>query len=132
MAELDRVRFVTERYEQLQGLRLLPVSMPFLLSAAWRAGWLGGWPSQDPRHAAYWFVGGFAVAIALSFIIRSWYHRQFGVVRARPWRTGLISMSFVFVCFVALASLQSAFAWPISMPVVFVGPVFAYLATSGG
>ena len=53
---------------------------------------------------------------ALSFVTRNWYHRPFGVVRARPWRTGLISISLVFARIIALASLQTAFTSPISLP----------------
>jgi hypothetical protein len=45
MHRLLRLRYVTERYEQLQGLRLVPLGIPFLLSSAWREGlftWVPG------------------------------------------------------------------------------------------
>ena len=49
--DADRLRYVTQRYPQLQGLRLLLLAALFLLSAAWRAGWVH---LHLPGHAARW------------------------------------------------------------------------------
>src|SRR5258708_32534962 len=35
MDDLRRMHYVTEHYHQLQGLRLLPLGVPFLLSVPW-------------------------------------------------------------------------------------------------
>ena len=43
-------------------VRLLPLAARFLLSAAWRAGWV-----PLPGNAARWFMAGLAVAIAASY-----------------------------------------------------------------
>jgi hypothetical protein len=46
MRDIQTVRYVTTHYPRLQGLRLAPLGVPFLLSAAWRAGWLAWWPAS--------------------------------------------------------------------------------------
>ena len=48
--ELDRVRFVTQRYPALQGFRVLPFAALLLATALWRSCWLGPYLA-DPRAA---------------------------------------------------------------------------------
>src|SRR5688572_739259 len=121
MPDLARIHYVAEQYDHLQGLRLVPLALPFLASAAWRAGWLGGWPTGSvPMEAAYWFFGGLALAIALSFTVRTYYRRRFGMTRPLPWRSGFITLTTLFACFVWLVSLQSTYEWPVSVPAIFI------------
>ena len=40
MDDFERLRYVTERYAHLKGLRLVPLGISFLASAAWRDGQL--------------------------------------------------------------------------------------------
>ena len=82
--DLDRVRFVTQRYPQLQGLTQLPLATLFLTSAMWRSGWFGPSLQSGPRPAAIWFFAGLASAVILECAIRAWYTRTFGFVSPLP------------------------------------------------
>ena len=66
MDHLQRLRYVTERYEQLQGLRLVPLGIPFLLSSAWRSGHLTWVPWTTGIGAGRWFVMLMASAVSCS------------------------------------------------------------------
>src|ERR1700722_8985478 len=121
MGRCDGIDYVTERYADLQGLRVAPLGVPFVVSAAWRAGWLGGWPSPDDHIARYWFLASLAIAVALSYGIRAHYRGRFGVVRAPRWRTGVLSTVSLWGGVVALAALQGRFGWRLSVPALFVG-----------
>ena len=124
MAELERVRDVTEHYERLQGLRLVALGVPFLLSASWRAGWLGGWPSRDPRVAGYWFLASLGLAVAVSYVIRAWYRRRFGLAQSTLWRGGALPLLAVSTAFLAVIGLQTALSWRLSVPALFLSGVF--------
>src|SRR5688572_7265615 len=81
MHDLQRLRYVTERYEHLQGLRLVPMGIPFLFSALWRDGELTWVPGIDGSGARMWFLALVALAVGLSFIAKTYYQRRFGIVR---------------------------------------------------
>jgi hypothetical protein len=90
--DMQTLRYVTGHYERLQGLRLVPLGVVFLISAAWRVRWLAWWPHTAGEGAAQWFVALMAVAIVASFPIRSWYRRRFGIVRPRPFQAGALPL----------------------------------------
>ena len=79
MADLARIRYVADHYDNLQGLRIVPLGIPFLLSAAYRAGWFD-WVALSDKVARYVFFGELAVAVAVSYVIRAAYRRRFGMV----------------------------------------------------
>jgi hypothetical protein len=55
MHDVRRLPYVTEHHPSLEGLRVVPLGVPFLTSAAWRAGWLAWWPWTAGRDAELWF-----------------------------------------------------------------------------
>jgi hypothetical protein len=124
MADLERVRDVTEHYERLQGLRRVALGVPFLLSASWRAGWLGGWPSRDPRVAGYWFLTSLGLAVAVSYVIRAWYRRRFGIAQSTLWRGGALPLLAVSTAFLAVVFLPIALSWVPLAAFLFLSAVF--------
>src|SRR5258707_1067429 len=83
MDDLRRIRYVTEHYEQLQGLRLLPLSVPFLLSSLWRLA------RPAPLLSTTGWTLLLASAFALSALIGRYYARHFGQAQPLRWRTAL-------------------------------------------
>jgi hypothetical protein len=125
MLDVSRMAYVTEHYAQLQGLRLVPLGIPFVASAFWRTGLLP-WRFGDASHARAWFFLSFAVALALSVLIGRLYRRWFGAMPPRASRSGAVTLA---TCFVGVV----AFAWrspppsPLFVPAVFVGLAFGRL-----
>src|SRR5437588_710765 len=103
------------------------VAVPFLISAAWRAGWLAAWPGADGAGAHVWFLGLLAVAFAASILIGRWYDTRFGVVTFRHQDSGVISFVGFAACLVVVVALQLKleFAW--SMPLLFIAGVLMIL-----
>lgn len=91
MEALARTAYLTRYYQDLQGYRLLPFVLLFLLIAA-QGAWLGsldGWPpSVGP--AGFWLMSsgaplaGVGIALAFSHIIGRWYERRYGKIRPLP------------------------------------------------
>src|SRR5262245_28989655 len=79
MDQLDTARFVARRYTHLQGLRLVPLAIPFLISAGWRMGWFRWLPEMRGPWPARWFFIAFLAALLCSVAIGAYYRRRFGV-----------------------------------------------------
>jgi len=125
MRDRQTVRYITTHYARLQGLRLVPLGVVFLLSAAWRGGWLAWWPGAQGRGATGWFLALVACAVVISFPIRAWYERQFGTVRARLRDSGALPL-VAFAALVGLATwYQLLFAPVLVLPVLIVGLILA-------
>jgi len=122
MDDLRRIQYVVEHYRQLQGLRLLPLSVPFLLSGADRVARATTGPTL-PR-------GGWAacvtLALASSVAIGRYYTRRFGQVNTFPWRTGMTLLGGIFTV-LALEWMRETWEVPVSLPVVFIAIVLARL-----
>jgi hypothetical protein len=120
---LKRVWYVTSRYPQLQGLRLVPLAVVFLLSACWRAGVLrlpGDHTSPGP---ALWFLGGITLAVVLSYLAKGWYGRHVGAIGQRYVQNAAIPMLATCALAGAAAAVQLAFAWHVSLPTAAIGMV---------
>jgi hypothetical protein len=110
MADVARIRYITEQYQNLQGLRLLPVGGACLaFGVAQTTGVL-----ERTNQSA--FLVGAAVSVAAlgcSLMIGAWYERRFGCVEAR---TDTFSMSlFALSLLLVLAGRLSpnpAPVWP--------------------
>lgn len=125
MNDLRRILYVTAHYRQLQGLRLLPLSVPFLLSAVWRtAAYATG--STLPR--AGW-VALLVAALAASVPIGRYYTRRFGRASSLPWRTAAALVGAA-AAIVVLEWVQTLRPLPVSLPVVFVAVALARLGLS--
>jgi hypothetical protein len=72
--------YVTLRYPQLQGLRLIPTAFVFLAAAPWPLH-LYHLPGEgQPLAPARWFMIALFVAAAASLPIKRWYESQWGVI----------------------------------------------------
>lgn len=88
--------YVTERYPHLQGLRLAPLGVPFLLSAAWRRGQLSWVPGTSGHGPGYWFLGLMALALIVSIALARYYRQRFGSVQlARRLKGPLLFCGFI-------------------------------------
>src|SRR3989442_449529 len=115
MANVHTLSDVTATYSHLQGFRFVPLGIPFVITAVWR---MGGFepPGVIPRRPADWFVIGLAVAVVVSFPIRSWYERTFGVAQPTVRGSGAIALMTALVCFCLLGWAQERFEWAIPVP----------------
>ena len=130
MPDLRTIQFVTQHYAHLQGLRLVPLGVPFLVSAGWRAGWLRWVAPEQGRGATVWFVAMLAVAIAASFVIRGWYTRRYGVVRLRLTENGALSLLTFAACWAVVIWCQMRVVPPVSLPVLYVAAVVGHIGTT--
>ena len=132
MPDPAHVRYVVEHYPQLQGLRLVPLGLVFLATAAWRAGHLGWLPGTSNGGIRLWFLAALGLAIALSYMASAYYRRLFGELSLAPYRSGgprlLAFGSAVFLSLV----LQDALRLPFSLPLLVVGILTAYVGLNGG
>lgn len=132
MDHLQRLRYVTERYDQLQGLRLVPLGIPFLLSAAWRSRQLTWVPWATGIGAQRWFVMLMASAVACSLLAKTYYERRFGDVHSAVTIKAPLA-AFVFAALFILAlSLQPVAQTAVSIPAVIVALGLGYVGMVGG
>jgi len=132
MHDLQRLRYVVHRYPHLQGLRIAPLGIPFLLSAAWRNGQLHWIPGTAGRGASYWFVGLMAVAVALALVLGQEYQKRFGSLEAAgDIRTPLIAATFG-AALVASIWIQGTLETSFSLPMIVIGGGLAYVGYAGG
>jgi hypothetical protein len=132
MDHLQRLRYVTERYDQLQGLRLVPVGIPFLLSAAWRDGRLTWVPWTGGAGVRIWFAVLVTCSVALSLRARTYYERRFGDVRsAATIKTPLAAFVFTGL-FILSASLHPEGHTGVSVPALILALGLGYVGMAGG
>src|SRR5258708_11896742 len=122
MDQLGRITYVTEYYAQLQSLRLVPLSVPFLVSAQCRI-WLDG----GPVTGSWSFMALFAVAVLVSYAFRAQYRHRFGDVRALPSRSGAVTLFGCSLALLALVWVQPARS-VVSLPILFVAALLPRLA----
>lgn len=132
MYDFQRLRFVTERYPHLQGLRLVPLGFVFLVSAAWRDEQLS-WLSETAGQAAgFWFMGLLIVALTLSSLLGRYYRRHFGTVQPERRAKGPLLFILFVALFAAAAWAQDSLRTHLSLPLVVIGILLAYLGLAGG
>lgn len=129
VSQLDRIRYITEHYDQLHGLRLLPLSVPFLLAAWWDVV-----PSTRPtavsvRMAEFTLM---VLAIAVSFPIRAYYRHRFGRVPALPWRTGVIPLLGQCAFLVGAEVVRESAGWQFPVPLLVLAVLLARLGLQVG
>lgn len=113
--DLERVRFVTENYEQLQGLRWAPIGLYFCLYF-WFS--LTIWSSDRPL--TFWW-GLVSLVFAVSLIagmfwaqgaIPRYYQRRFGQVRRGRWIDTVTLPSILLMCLFCAALLVNRIFHP--------------------
>jgi hypothetical protein len=132
MDDLRRLRYVTERYEQLQGLRLVPLALPFLLSSVWREGRLAWVPWTHGVGVRIWFLALVALAIRLSLAARTYYRRRFGAVQPALSLRAPLAGSLFAALFSVAACLQHGVQPSVSGPLAVVALGLAYVGLVGG
>ena len=109
--------YVTLRYPQLQGLRLIPAAFVFLAAAPWHLH-LYHLPGEDQRLApTRWFLIALFVAAGASLPIKKWYEPRWGKVTQGLRGFPLLSMVAVIVGMALAGSLVPAQALPFSLPI---------------
>jgi uncharacterized membrane protein YhaH (DUF805 family) len=121
----EQCQQVAERHAHLQGLRIVPLGLLFLVSAVWRAGYLP-WPAAV-HTARVTFFAALVVAVGVSFPIRAAYWRHSGRPRVRRHRTGAMTLILVTAAFLLSTALPSTPRSP-SMPALVVGLALIYPA----
>ena len=130
--DLRTISYLTANYAHLQGLRLVPLGLLFVASAAWRAGWLP-WPPAGADHVAgRWFAGAFVTCLLVGLGLGRYYRAKFGAVRPLPSRFHAPPLIIVFLAFVLLVSIQDAVAWRFPLPLVFLGAMLVVLGLAAG
>lgn len=108
----ERIRRVTQYYDQLQGLRQVPFGILFLLMAVWKAGW---WPwfGQWQPLSGLFFIG--LALIAFGWVGR-YYRRTFGQVRQLEQNNRLNTvLGILFMLVLWLGGLaEYEWQWPVS------------------
>lgn len=118
--DIPRLRYVTSRYPQLQGLRLVPLATVFLASAAWRLG-LIPLPGDARRLVPeFWFMVGLTVAVGISFVLRRWYTRRLGSIGQYGTRSALLPLLATAVAAGDALWLQVTQHWRVSLPALTV------------
>jgi hypothetical protein len=93
MDDLRRIRFATQHFHDLQGLRLVPFGVTAVMNI-----WL-----QRPPHWDVGVAGGlFLLSVLIAWMLGPYYRRRFGHVRARPmsgaqWLTGIGAITLFYV-----------------------------------
>jgi len=128
-AQQDRIRYITEHYEQLQGLRLMPLSVPFVVAAWWNL-----LPSTKPTVLSARTVELMlmAIAVAASFPIRSYYRRRFGRVPALPWRSGVLPFVGIAALLVLAEAIREVAEWQWPVPLVVMAILLVRLGLQAG
>ena len=116
-----RSPFVTQRFPQLQGLRLMPTATLFVLSSSYRAGLFRLPGDARPGVAGRWFFFGLVIAIAASYPIRDWYREHFSLPTQRVKDSQFWPLVAGFACVVLAISVQGKAHLPFSLPIVVVG-----------
>jgi hypothetical protein len=125
MDDLHRIHYVTGHYAHLQGLRLLPLSVPFLLAAAERIA------GRSVVPAGVWALLVIA-SLAAPFRIGQYYARRFGQAPAPRWRSGMLTLVASCAAFLWFEWLRETLSPSISWPLLFVAVVLARLGLVAG
>jgi hypothetical protein len=74
----DRIRFITTHYDQLQGLRLIPLGVYLVALAASGLGWLSWLPGSPTWTPRQWLGVFFGLALVAAATATAWYRRRYG------------------------------------------------------
>ena len=127
--QLDRIRYITEHYAQLQGFRLLPLSIPFVVAVWWDL-----FPAVSPVVVPPRLVEAALVALGVvaSVPIRSYYERQFGTVPALPWRNGVLPLLAYSGLLVFAEVVRERLSWSFPLPMFVLALCLARLGLRAG
>jgi hypothetical protein len=124
MQDLKRVQYVTAYYSALQGLKLVPFGLLFLLFAAQAGGWNGLGRQGDCTLTLPLLL----VVIALYFVIGRYYDRTFG--RVQYMRKGAGDLAVIAFVAVFVGAIVAEIIWKPSVSLI--GLVMAMGFIGGG
>jgi hypothetical protein len=133
MPDLQRLRDFTERYPHFQGLRLVPLGIPFLLSAVWPEAQLHRVPESATFEAEWRFTSLFAIALLFSFEIGRDYRERFGYVQpVRNMKTRLWVGVYVIGAYLFAILWAENHSDEFSFTAAVIGIALAYVGSRGG
>lgn len=128
MNEMNRLRYITRYYSELQGLRMLPIGFFFLIIAVQ---WLEVLPWLGKQGDLTAILPLLIIAIALWYWLGRWYDRSFG--RVEPLRGGLASAGSIalLVLLIGILVLENVLFQrnldpPVSLLGLFISVIFLY------
>lgn len=130
MSDPARVRYLIQHYPQLQGLRLVPLGLVFVAIALWHDGQLAWLPGTDEGGIRFWLLGALAIAVVVSYAIGAYYRRLFGTLTFAPFQSGGPRIAAIGAVLFGSFVLQDTFRWSLSLPLVVVGIVLAYIGVT--
>jgi hypothetical protein len=106
-SDLERIRYITQTYEALKGLKLVPFGLFIVISSFRQMGWTGLGNEGDCTYTLPLFV----VILALYIVADQYYTRTFGRVRVfknTPLLPVLILLGILFASIVLELALKTS------------------------
>ena len=128
----DRIRFVTAHYDQLQGLRLVPLGVYLVALAASGLGWLSWLPGDPSRASARWLGGLFCGALAVAAAATVWYRRRYGALTALSRRRRNTWLVLAVGIFLLAAQFDQSVNGPIALAPLSVAAALALTVRADG
>ena len=121
--DAHRLRYVTARFPQLQGLILIPLALLFLVMGAYQDGLFRLPGDEAPNVPGRWFFGGLLLVIASYYPITAWYRRRFGVAPQSIVQSQLLPILVGIAVLPIGSAIQGSlpFNAPLSMIALLVG-----------
>jgi hypothetical protein len=119
--ELDRIRYITQTYEALKGLRLVPIGLFIIITSFRQLGWTGLGEQGDCTYT----LPLFAVALALYIIVDQYYQRSFGTVRVSK-NTPLLPILALLGIFFTAVALEIGLKTSVSLVGLAIGALLIY------
>jgi hypothetical protein len=127
MSDSLPVRQSPEHYMGSQGLGLVPLGVVFVGVGLWHDGQLAWLPGAAHGRIQLWLLGALGIAVLASQAISAYYRRLGRMPAFHAYHGSAGQMVVTAILIVASLLLQDAFRWPISLPLVVIGAVLAYL-----
>jgi len=120
--ELDRIRYITQSYEALKGLKMVPFGLFMIILAFRDLGWTGLGKTGDCTFT----LPLFAAMLVLYIIAGQYYTRSFGIVRTLPKNAPLVYGLILMSIFFGAVALEVAVKPPISLVGLTIGALLVY------
>jgi hypothetical protein len=123
--ELDRIRYITQTYEALKGLKMVPFGLFMMVIAFRDLGWTWLGETGDCTYTAPLLV----MLVGLYFAIDKYYSRTFGVVRVQPKSSPLVYGLILMSIFFGAVAVEVAVKPPISLIGLTISALLIYVGS---
>ncbi len=120
--DLERIRYITQSYEALKGLKMVPFGLFMILMAIRELGWTGLGKQGDCTYTLPLFV----LLLGLYIAADQYYTRTFGIVRVLPRTSSLVSGLILLSIFFGAVAIEVAVKPPISLMGLTIGALLVY------